>query len=105
MGANDAMNRSRREFLRMAGAAAAGLILPGGPFAAEAAPIAAGRAMKIGIIGSGRIGGALGGHWARAGHEVLLSARNLGPVRKLVAEIGHKARAGTPRGAVTTRPS
>ena len=99
MGANDARKRSRREFLKLAGAAAAGVVMAGRPFAAGAAPAAAGRAMKIGIIGSGKIGGALGGHWARAGHEVLLSARNLGPVRKLAAEIGHKARAGTPREA------
>jgi predicted dinucleotide-binding enzyme len=93
------MKRSRREFLKLAGAAAAGVVLVGRPLAVKAAPIAAGRSMKIGIIGSGKIGGTLGGHWARAGHEVLLSARNLNPVRKLVAEIGHKARAGTPREA------
>ena len=29
--------------------------------------------MKIGIIGSGNIGGTLGQHWAKAGHEVMFS--------------------------------
>lgn len=99
MGANDAMKRSRREFLKMAGAAAAGVVLAGRPFAARAAAGGSRRGMKIGIIGSGRIGGTLGGHWVKAGHEVLLSARNLGPVRKLAADLGPRARAGTPKDA------
>lgn len=32
--------------------------------------------MRIGIIGAGMIGGTLGGLWARAGHDVLLSSRH-----------------------------
>jgi 8-hydroxy-5-deazaflavin:NADPH oxidoreductase len=32
--------------------------------------------MRIGIIGAGMIGGTLGGLWARAGHQVLLSSRH-----------------------------
>lgn len=32
--------------------------------------------MKIGIIGSGNIGGNLGKHWAKAGHRVLFSSRH-----------------------------
>jgi len=32
--------------------------------------------MKIGIIGSGRIGGTMGEHWVKAGHEVLCSSRH-----------------------------
>jgi 8-hydroxy-5-deazaflavin:NADPH oxidoreductase len=32
--------------------------------------------MKIGIIGSGNVGGALGGRWARLGHEVIFGTRN-----------------------------
>ena len=97
MDANDAMKRSRREFLKMAGAAAAGVVLARRPFAAHAA--VSGSGMKIGIIGSGRIGGTLGGLWVKAGHEVLLSARNLDPVKKLAADLGPRARAGTPREA------
>jgi len=94
MDVRDAGKRSRREFLKLAGAAAAGAMLAGRPLAAPAQG-----KLKIGIIGAGRIGGTLGGHWARAGHEVLLSARSLDPVRKLAAEIGRGARAGTPREA------
>jgi predicted dinucleotide-binding enzyme len=32
--------------------------------------------MKIGIIGSGNVGGALGSRWAKAGHEVIFGTRN-----------------------------
>lgn len=52
--------------------------------------------MKIGIIGSGRQGGALGLQWARVGHEVFFSSRNPGTLTDLVAKAGPKARAGTP---------
>ncbi|MBV6647494.1 MAG: NAD(P)-binding domain-containing protein, partial [Cyclobacteriaceae bacterium] len=31
---------------------------------------------KIGIIGSGKIGGTLGVHFAKAGHQVMFSSRN-----------------------------
>jgi predicted dinucleotide-binding enzyme len=55
--------------------------------------------MKIGIIGSGRIGGTLGGLWVKAGYEVLLSARDLDPVQKVAASLGPMAHAGTPKEA------
>ena len=32
--------------------------------------------MKIGIIGTGDIGGALARHWAAAGHQLLISSRH-----------------------------
>jgi predicted dinucleotide-binding enzyme len=32
--------------------------------------------MKIGIIGSGNVGGALGGRWSKLGHEVVFGTRN-----------------------------
>lgn len=51
--------------------------------------------MKIGILGAGHVGGTLGRHWARAGHEVLLSSRHPKDLRKFVEEIGNGARAGT----------
>ena len=40
--------------------------------------------MKIGIIGSGNIGGNLGKHWAKAGHEVLFSSRHPEELNDLV---------------------
>jgi predicted dinucleotide-binding enzyme len=56
--------------------------------------------MRIGIIGSGRIGGTLGLLWARAGHEVLFSgSHSAAKLRALADEAGPAARVGTPREA------
>lgn len=49
--------------------------------------------MKIGIIGSGNIGGNLGKHWAQAGHEVLFSSRHPEQLGSLVKEAGTNAKA------------
>lgn len=55
--------------------------------------------MKIGIIGTGDIGGALARHWGRAGHELLISSRHPEELRALAQEIGPNVRVGTPREA------
>ncbi|MEW4924668.1 NAD(P)-binding domain-containing protein [Algibacter sp. 2305UL17-15] len=49
--------------------------------------------MKIGIIGSGNIGGNLGKHWAKAGHKVLFSSRHPAELNSLVKEAGSNAEA------------
>lgn len=49
--------------------------------------------MKIGVIGSGNIGGNLGKHWCQAGHEVLFSSRHPEQLGSLVKEAGDNARA------------
>ncbi len=89
------MNDSRRVFLKTVTAAAS---LAAIPLAAREAARAQG-SMKIGVIGSGRVGGTVGAHWVKAGHEVLFSARNLDEVKKLAASLGPRARAGTPQEA------
>ena len=58
------------------------------------------RPMKIGFIGSGNIGGAIGELLAKAGHEVLFSSRNPESLKPLVARVGPRARAGTPKEAI-----
>jgi predicted dinucleotide-binding enzyme len=45
--------------------------------------------MKIGIIGSGNVGGALGGRWAKLGHEVIFGTRN--PQGSEVQQLAAKA--------------
>ena len=56
--------------------------------------------MKIGILGSGLMGGKLGTIFARAGHEVVFSySRSDAKLKKLAREAKGKSRAGTPRGA------
>lgn len=82
----------RRTFVA---AAAAGLALlalrPPALLAAEG-----GAKPRIGIIGSGRIGGTLGELWAQAGYPVMFSSLDLAQDRELAARVGHGARAGTP---------
>ncbi|MDO6760390.1 NAD(P)-binding domain-containing protein [Tamlana sp. 2_MG-2023] len=47
--------------------------------------------MKIGIIGSGKIAGSLGKHWAKAGHEVLFGVKEPEKLNALMVEIGKNA--------------
>ncbi|MBI3045503.1 MAG: NADPH-dependent F420 reductase [Betaproteobacteria bacterium] len=86
------MSKGRRGFLR---AAAATLALSGLPSAAHAAR----GKLRIGIVGSGRIGGTLGRIWANAGHTVMFSSLDLEHDKALAASVGANARAGTPREA------
>jgi 8-hydroxy-5-deazaflavin:NADPH oxidoreductase len=56
--------------------------------------------MRIGILGSGLMGGKLGTLFARAGHEVVFSyARSEQKLKRLAREAGKRARAGTPADA------
>ena len=55
--------------------------------------------MRIGIIGSGNVGGALGTGWAKAGHEVIFASRHPASeeMRRLAAAAGPSARAASPK--------
>jgi len=66
------------------------------PFAAmaQAAPL------KIGVIGSGHIGGTIGGLWVKAGHPVLFSSRHPEELKDLVGGLGPLAQAGTVEQAI-----
>jgi 8-hydroxy-5-deazaflavin:NADPH oxidoreductase len=56
--------------------------------------------MRVGILGSGLMGGKLGTIFSRAGHEVIFSyAQSQHKLKKLARDAGTKARAGTPREA------
>lgn len=85
------MSKNRREFLVAAGAAVAAGALP--------VPARAAEKTKIGIVGSGNVGSAIGAVWVRAGHEVMFSSRNIEHDKALAAKLGGGARAGTPREA------
>ncbi len=82
---------TRRAFLQAAAALAAAL-----PFATYAQ---SGTKLKIGTLGSGRVGSAIGRAWVKAGHEVMFSSINLEADKQLAASIGKGAYAGTPREA------
>ena len=63
------------------------------------APAADSPSLKIGIVGSGRLGGTIGTLWVKAGHQVMFSGLNLEEVKKFTAPLGPNARARTPREA------
>lgn len=56
--------------------------------------------MRIGVIGSGRIGSTLGGLWAKAGHEVMFSDRDAETAQRAAQGAGSRARTGTVEEAV-----
>lgn len=82
----------RRDVLRLAAAAAAAVPF-GGTLAQGAAK------PKLGLIGSGNVGSNLGRVWAMKGYEVMFSSRDLEADKRLAAQVGGKARAGTPQEA------
>ena len=94
MKTSDAMQRNRRLVLQSAGASLVLWALPLGAWAADAT-----KGLKIGVIGSGRVGGTIGALWVKAGHEVMFSSLDIEHDRKLAASIGAGARAGTPKEA------
>jgi predicted dinucleotide-binding enzyme len=56
--------------------------------------------MRVGVLGSGLMGGKLGTLFARAGHEVVFSySRRPEKLKRLARDAGGNARAGTPREA------
>ena len=90
MKTNDIKRSTRREFLVVTGTTLVGL---------AGSAIGADAGMKIGIIGSGRVGGTLGTIWLKAGHEVMFSSLDIEHDKALAARLGGKARAGSSREA------
>jgi 8-hydroxy-5-deazaflavin:NADPH oxidoreductase len=95
---HDAVRPNRRSFLQIAAAAAAGLAAGALPHALHAQSSAS-KSLKIGVIGSGRIGGTVGELWVKAGHEVMFSSLDLERDKALAARVRGGARAGTPKEA------
>jgi 8-hydroxy-5-deazaflavin:NADPH oxidoreductase len=83
--------------LRAGMVAAAALVLAASAQLASAAPAEA--PLKIGIIGTGHIGGTLAALWVKAGHPVLMSSRHPQELEALAQSLGPRARVGTPREA------
>lgn len=85
---------NRRRFLALAGATGALTMGHGLPTHA-----AASTSTRIGVIGSGKVGSAIGRTWINKGHEVMFASRNLDNDKALASRLGAKARAGTPKDA------
>jgi predicted dinucleotide-binding enzyme len=95
MKARSVADPHRRDLLKAAGAAAVLGALPLSlrVIAAES------KKMKIGMIGSGRVGSNLGRVWAQAGHQVMFSSEHIDKDQALATEVGPNASAGTPQQA------
>jgi 8-hydroxy-5-deazaflavin:NADPH oxidoreductase len=94
MTSDDAPDRDRRRFLRLAGGGVAVAALASTPRASRG-QAAAGTHQKIGMIGAGREGSALGTLFVKAGHPVMFSSRNPDRLKDLAAGLGPLAEAGT----------
>lgn len=70
----------------------AGLALAVAPWAGAAGAAAP---TRVGTIGAGRLGAAVGALWVKAGIEVMFSSRDPAGLKPLVDQLGPKARAGT----------
>jgi hypothetical protein len=72
----------------------------GGPLSSNKETIAEESSMRVGILGSGLMGGKLGTIFARAGHEVIFSySRSEQKLKKLARDAKGDARPGTPQEA------
>ena len=94
-----ATDHDRRDFLRLAGSGLTLVALASAPPRA-AAQAPAGAPLKIGMIGAGREGSALGTLFVKAGHPVMFSSRNPDRLKDLVTGLGPLAQAGTVEQAV-----
>ena len=88
----------RRSFIRIAGGILTAVTLAAQPHVVGAQ--ATGSPLKIGIIGAGREGGALGALFVKAGHPVTFSSRHPEDLKGLVAGLGPLAQAGTVEEAI-----
>jgi hypothetical protein len=60
--------------------------------------------VRIGIIGTGKIGGTLAELWVRSGHEVMISSRHPEQLKSLAEKLGPKVHVGTPAEAAAFGP-
>jgi len=68
---DDVLDHSRRKFFHFGAAALFASVTPTHAMAQSVS-----NKLKIGVIGSGHIGGTIGGLWVKAGHSVLFSSRH-----------------------------
>jgi len=85
---HEPLDRSRRALLGGGAMTLAAALRPWGA-------LAGGTKLRIGVIGSGHIGGTIGGLWVKADHPVLFSSRHPEELKDLVGRLGPLAQAGT----------
>jgi predicted dinucleotide-binding enzyme len=86
---DDALDHSRRKFFQF------GTVVLFATWTTQGMAQSASNKLKIGVIGSGHIGGTIGGLWVKAGHSVLFSSRHPEELKPLIDSLGPLAKAGT----------
>ena len=95
---HQSIDGSRRALLGAAGTLAfAALLRPSRALAQGSG----GDKLRIGVIGSGHIGGTIGELWVKAGHPVLFSSRHPEQLKELVTGLGPLAQNGTVSEAIS----
>jgi len=89
------MTVDRRALLGAGGVLAMTAILRPARLLAQGSP-----PTRIGVIGSGNIGGTIGGLWVKKGHSVFFSSRHPEELKDMIAKLGSLAKAGTVEEAV-----
>jgi hypothetical protein len=89
--------RTKRKFLAGVALSAVAILIAGNVGAA--ATPSSGQPLKIGVIGTGKIGSALATLWARAGHQLVISSRHPDELQDLAQSLGNRVRVGTPQEA------
>ena len=99
MASTRAADRGRRQFLQLAGGGLGMVALGARPTLAwaQASP---GSPLKIGSVGAGRMGSALGGLFIKAGHPVMFSSRHPENLKELAQRLGPLAQVGTVEQAI-----
>lgn len=94
MARNHAPEQSRRDFLQLAGCGLGAIALVAAPVRARAQTTTA-SPLKIGMVGAGRMGGALADLFVKAGYPVFLSSRHPENPKALATRLGPLAQGGT----------
>ena len=87
---DDVLDHSRRKFFYFGAAALFASLTTSHAMAQSVS-----NKLKIGVIGSGHIGGTIGGLWVKAGHSVLFSSRHPEELKPLTDSLGPLAKPGT----------
>ncbi|HWD35361.1 MAG TPA: NADPH-dependent F420 reductase [Casimicrobiaceae bacterium] len=94
------MHENERFEARRRGLLVAAALLPLGTSYLPKVLAQGGGKIKIGVIGSGRLGGTVGALWEKAGHPVMFSSRHPEELKEMVGKLGALARAGSVQQAI-----
>src|SRR5262245_29960740 len=100
MARTHAFDHERRNFIRLAGSALGVVALAARPDRARAQTTTPSTPLKIGSVGAGRMGSALGALFIKTGHPVMFSSRHPENLKELATRLGPLAQVGTVEQAV-----